>query len=242
MPFLNKAMPAAAWPFRINAIPEKIGTRQSVTTGRLFSRPSRSASSMRLSQSSGSPRRSNTVAPVVNTQLRRHRRRGSAGGAHRYRHRARRCWRPDWRRGRARAGGAPDRGANLRDFLDRRKAIEPRHQRVTQGERDRQGACPSGILPTVAGIPEVGGFEDRLGQLLDEQRHAVGLAEDLFQQIRGQRLAAAEPRDQRTALRPGELVELQRRDVTVMRPARGKLRPVSQHDQERNVPNPSEAM
>jgi hypothetical protein len=126
---------------------------------------------------------------------------------------------------------APERGADLSDLLDRREAIEPRHQRVAQRRRDRQGACAPDIFPSIAGIPEVSGFQDRLGQLLDEQRHAVGLAEDLFQQIRGQSLAAGQPRYHGAALRPGELAERERSDVTVMRPARRKLRPVSEHDQ-----------
>ena len=108
---------------------------------------------------------------------------------------------------------APDRCADLRDLLDRGEAIEPRHQRVAQGQRDRQGAGAPGIFPAIAGIPEVCRFEDRLGQLLDEQRHAVGLAEDLLEQVRGQRLATGESRYNGAALRPGELVESDRRDV-----------------------------
>ncbi len=133
---------------------------------------------------------------------------------------------------------APDRGPDLRDLLHRRKAIEPCHQRVAQGERDRQGAGAPGIFPAIAGVSKVAGFEDRPGQFLDEQRHAVGLAEDLLEEVRRQRLAARKPRHHRRALRPGQLGERQRRDVTVMRPARGKLRPVGQHDEQRHVPDP----
>ena len=114
---------------------------------------------------------------------------------------------------------APDRGADLRDLLHRRKAIEPRHQRVAQGQRDRQGAGTPGIFPAIAGRDEVAGFEDRLGQLLDEQRHAVGLAEDLFEQVRRQGLAAGQPRDHGRGLRPGQLGKRERGDVAVMRPA-----------------------
>ena len=106
---------------------------------------------------------------------------------------------------------APDRRADLRDLLDRRETIEPRHQRIAQGERYRERARSRGIFVAVARIPEIGGFQDRLGQLLDKQRHAVGLEQDLFQQIRGQRLAVGEPGYHRSALRPREL----RRDVSV---------------------------
>jgi hypothetical protein len=42
--------------------------------------------------------------------------------------------------------------------------------------------CVGGKAESVDGrIPEVAGFEDRLRQLLDKQRNAVGLAEDLFE-------------------------------------------------------------
>ena len=49
-------------------------------------------------------------------------------------------------------------------------------------KRDRERARAPDILPAIAGIAEVCGFQDRLGQLLDEQRHAVGLAEDKTEQ------------------------------------------------------------
>ena len=57
------------------------------------------------------------------------------------------------------------------------KPVEPRHQRGLQraryGERQRSstGVC--------------GRFQHRLGQFLDEQRHAIGLRDDPFQQSRG---------------------------------------------------------
>src|SRR5262249_41189993 len=46
----------------------------------------------------------------------------------------------------------PDRRTDLRDLLNRREAIELRHQRVTQAERDRQGADAPGIFPATAGL------------------------------------------------------------------------------------------
>ena len=78
---------------------------------------------------------------------------------------------------------APDRRTDLRDLLDRRKAIEPGHQQVAEGRRDRQAAGMPGIFPAVDCLNEVAGFEDRPGQFLDEERHAVGLAEDLVDEV-----------------------------------------------------------
>jgi hypothetical protein len=56
------------------------------------------------------------------------------------------------------------------------KRSEPRHQRVAQGERDRERARMAGIFPVIPHILQLCGFEDGFGQLLYKQRHAVGLA------------------------------------------------------------------
>ena len=46
---------------------------------------------------------------------------------------------------------------------------------VVQRRRDRQRRQRAGQLVVIAGVGEQARFEHRLGQLLDEQRHAVGL-------------------------------------------------------------------
>ena len=74
---------------------------------------------------------------------------------------------------------AADRGADLRHLLDGGEAVEARHQRIVQRRRDRERRQGAGELIAVAGVREQAGFEHRLGQLLDEQRHAVGLGYDL---------------------------------------------------------------
>jgi hypothetical protein len=49
--------------------------------------------------------------------------------------------------------------ADLRDLIDRREAIQALHQRIAQGERNRQRVSAPGIFPSIAGIPQVRGFE-----------------------------------------------------------------------------------
>ena len=91
---------------------------------------------------------------------------------------------------------AADHGGDLGHLLDRREAVEAGHQRVVQGRRDRERRQRAGQLVAVAGVGEQAGFEHRLGQLLDEQRHAVGARHDLLEDLGRQRLAAGDALDQ----------------------------------------------
>ena len=70
--------------------------------------------------------------------------------------------------------GVPDHGGDLGDRLGRAEPVEPRHQRIRAGCRDRERRQRPVASPVVAGIAQQAGFQHRLGQLLDEQRHAVG--------------------------------------------------------------------
>ena len=84
---------------------------------------------------------------------------------------------------------APDRRGGLSDFFDRGEAVEASHQRVLEraGNGERwQWPCE---LVMVAGVLEQPEFQHRLGQLLDEQRNAVGPGDDLVQDLFGQGLA-----------------------------------------------------
>ena len=56
MPALSGAIPSAGLPFRMSARPYDMGANIAHSTGRLFSRPSRSHSSARLRRSSCSQR------------------------------------------------------------------------------------------------------------------------------------------------------------------------------------------
>jgi hypothetical protein len=67
--------------------------------------------------------------------------------------------------------------------------------------------------------------ENRLGQLLDEQRNAVRLHDDLLQDVVRQRLAASHALDHRDRLRSRESVEGKRRHIAPLHPGCLELRP-----------------
>ena len=99
---------------------------------------------------------------------------------------------------------APERGADLGDLLDRGEAVEAGEQRVVQGRWQRERRQRPGQLVMIARVPKQTRFEHRLGQLLDEQRHAVGLGHDLRRDLVRQRLVPNHPFDQGGALAPAE--------------------------------------
>ena len=84
--------------------------------------------------------------------------------------------------------------ASIWRFFHRRQAVEPRHQRVLKGRWDRQRR-QSPVEPIALGVlDEDVPFQHRLGELLDEQRVAVGLGDNLVHHFGGQRTAASHPR------------------------------------------------
>ena len=99
---------------------------------------------------------------------------------------------------------APERGADLGDLLDRGEAVEAGEQRVVQRRWDRERRQRAGQLPAVARVREQAQFQHGLGQLLDEQGHAVGARHDLRRDLVRQRLTAGHPVHQRRALAPAE--------------------------------------
>ena len=127
---------------------------------------------------------------------------------------------------------AADHGADLRHLLDRGEAVEARHQRVVQGRRDRERRQRAGQLVAVAGIREQARFQHRLGQLLDEQRHAVGARHDLLDDLGRQRLVARDPCDQIRPLAPAQTAHGQRGDVRLAGPGRLELRPEGDQHQD----------
>ena len=85
---------------------------------------------------------------------------------------------------------APDAGADLGDFADRRQAIEARRQTVLQGRRHREFGDRALQHIAMPGVLDETALDHHGGQFLDEQRHPVGLGDDLPHQLVGQRFAA----------------------------------------------------
>ncbi|MGY3123840.1 hypothetical protein ACVWXQ_007777 [Bradyrhizobium sp. S3.14.4] len=134
---------------------------------------------------------------------------------------------------------ATDGGADLRDALERSHPVQPRHQRVGEGRRDRE--LPPWARQHVAPVPlgqEVG-FENGLGQLFQEQRHAVGLDDDLLDHLLG-KLAARDALDQRRAQLPAQAVQHQRGDVRMRVPARLEFGARGDDDKDRLVLHPGD--
>ena len=74
-------------------------------------------------------------------------------------------------------------------------------------------------------------FQHGLGQLLEEQRHAVGPRDDLVADLGRQRPSAAQTLDHGSALTAAQPVELQQRGVRLGAPGRREVRPEGHHDQ-----------
>ena len=92
---------------------------------------------------------------------------------------------------------ATHHGADLGHLPHRRQSVEPRHQRGVQRRRNRQRR--QRMLEHIMAVPllQQPAFEHRLGQLLDEQRYAIGAGEDLVRHLLGKRLAGRDPLDDR---------------------------------------------
>ena len=133
---------------------------------------------------------------------------------------------------------APERRADLRHLARRRQAIEPRQQRGVQRRRDRQRRHRPRHRVVIAGVREHAALEHGLGQLLDEQRHAVGALDDLVGDLLGQRLAAGHVRDHLGALPGRQAVEREQRHVRTADPGRRELRPEGDDHQDRQRGHP----
>jgi hypothetical protein len=119
----------------------------------------------------------------------------------------------------------PNCGTDLGHLLDPGEAVEARHERILQGRRDGERRQRAGKRVMVAGIGEQARFQDGLGQLLDEQRDAVCLGEDLVEDLMGQRLAAGHRLDQRLPVAAGQARQRQLHDVGMAGPGRAELGP-----------------
>jgi hypothetical protein len=107
----------------------------------------------------------------------------------------------------------------LRHLLRCRQPVEPSHQRVGERRRDRFHT------------PRRPRLDDRLRQLLDVERHAVGADDQCIQRGDGQRFAR-ECQDHVPRLALGETGEVERRQVLGRRPRRRELGPRREDDQD----------
>ncbi len=118
-----------------------------------------------------------------------------------------------------------DRRPDLRDLLDRSETIQAGHQRVLQRRGNRQWGKRAVEDIGLVLLVQQAGLQHVLGQFLDEQRHAVGLANDLFQDLRRERLAAGDAIDHREHVPAVEAAHGKRRHMRLADPGRGELRP-----------------
>jgi hypothetical protein len=84
----------------------------------------------------------------------------------------------------------------------------------------------------------VGPFQHRLGQFLDEQRHAVGAVGDLIDDLAAERGVAGQPQHQRGDLALAKAVQRQHRHMRLAAPGRLKLGPEGNHQQDGQARDP----
>jgi hypothetical protein len=99
---------------------------------------------------------------------------------------------------------ATDYRADLSDLPHGAETIETRHKRLSNRRRDRQWPEWPCELVAVARSDEQSGLEHRLGQLLDEQRHAVSTCDDLLENLGRKGLRVADPVDNGQDLPPAQ--------------------------------------
>ena len=119
---------------------------------------------------------------------------------------------------------APQRGRELRQALHRRQAVQPRHQRVVQGGRNRQGRQGTGQAVAVLALLEQAGLQHHLGQFLDKQGHAIGLGHDLLDHLRWQGFTVGHLADHLRGLAPRQPGHRHLGEVRAPRPWRTEVR------------------
>jgi hypothetical protein len=77
----------------------------------------------------------------------------------------------------------------------------------------------------------IAAFDHGLGQLLDEQRHAISAIHDLVRDLVGQRFAASDVADHFGPLLGRQSIEIENRYVWVPQPTWRELRPESDNQQ-----------
>ena len=65
------------------------------------------------------------------------------------------------------------------------EAVQPSHQGVPQGRRNRDAGSRASIVVEITFLFQVAGFQNGLGQFLDKQGNAVGPGQDLLESAPG---------------------------------------------------------
>jgi hypothetical protein len=126
----------------------------------------------------------------------------------------------------------PKRGCDLRNFSSGRQSIEPGQKRGLERRWDRQRDDRPGHGVMVSGIGHPSALDDRLGQLLDEQRHTIRTINDLIGNLRGQCLASGYVRDHLGAMPRGQAAEAKQCHVRTADPGRRELRSKCENHQD----------
>ena len=139
-------------------------------------------------------------------------------------------------RGNQRVGEfASDRGADLRHVLGRGEPVEARHQRGLQRRRYRERRQRSVEHVAVRHLTQQPALEQRAGQFLDEQRHAVGVRENLLDDGVGQRLVPGDAGNDAGAVAAAKAAQRHHRHMRLADPGRLELRPDRDDQQHRQV-------
>ncbi|MGB8107210.1 MAG: hypothetical protein WCF47_23330 [Pseudolabrys sp.] len=126
----------------------------------------------------------------------------------------------------------------MADLLDRRQAVEARHQRILKGRWYRErGQRPVESI-AVGVLDQDVPFKHRLCELLDEQRVAVGLGDNLVHHFGRQGAAAGHLRDYAFNVIAIEATERQRADIGETNPGRFEFRPRGEQGKNRQLAHP----
>lgn len=102
--------------------------------------------------------------------------------------------------------------ADLGHLLHGDQAVEPRHQGIVQRRGDGDAVDGSCVFVAPVGGHDEVGVEHCPGEFLEEQRHAVGLRDDVCRQVVRQRRATGDPQYQRDAVLRAQSAEHDRPD------------------------------
>ena len=127
---------------------------------------------------------------------------------------------------------AAQRGCKLGDVPHRGEPVQPRHERVLQGGRNRQAARLGWAVFRGAAGTQIVRFEHHFGQLFDEQGDAIGLDRDLLHQRRGQRPAPGHVLHHDRDVLARQAVQHDLGHVRAQRPRRAEVGPVRQQQQQ----------